>query len=520
MGAMAHDPSESHRPGYPAPPGRLTEPAARVWAAFFTGQEVDLTVEGDDDPADGQSWGPQRTVDAEVVADLLVRFADRAAYPRSGLRLVGMKITGTLDLSYTKVTAPVVFVRCWFTQAPTLAGASAVNLALLGCWLPGLQASLLELRGDLACSRSTITGQVQMADAHIGGSLDLAGAELSNPDGHALIGDRASVNGDLIARGGFTARGEVSLVGATVSGTVDLDGAKLHNQGEGRSALIADRLTVGGNLLARHGFTADGEVRLIHVRVGGQLNFVEATLTHSEGFALHVGAGRVNDLWLVFAVPPIGQVRLSGLRAEAIFDHPETWPKQLNLVGCTYNQLHARRFIAVDERMPTVPVDAHQRLAWLDRDPDGYAPQPYEQLAAFYRSTGRDSEARRVLLEKHRRRRDTLRWPGRLAGYLLDGLIGYGYRNWLAGIWLAAFWLLGTLAFTLHPPVPRSPAEGTAANPGLFALDLILPIINLGQEGTWRPTGAMQYVAAVLILTGWGLTTAFVAGLTRLVNRA
>jgi hypothetical protein len=29
----------------------------------------------------------------------------------------------------------------------------------------------------------------------------------------------------------------------------------------------------------------------------------------------------------------------------------------------------------------------------------------------------------------------------------------------------------------------------------------------------------MQYVAAALILAGWGLTTAFIAGLTRVVNR-
>ena len=296
-----------------------------------------------------------------------------------------------------------------------------------------------------------------------------------------------------------------------------MTGAELHNHGA--SALTADRLTVGGNLLARHGFTADGQVSLIHIRVAGQLNFVDATLTHPEGFALHLGAGHVNDLWLVFAAPPIGQVRLSGLRAETIFDHPETWPERLNLVGCTYNQLHARRFIDAAQPMPTVAVDVHRRLAWLDRDPDGYVPQPYEQLAAFYRSTGRDSEARRVLLEKHRRRRATLRWPGRLAGYLLDGVIGYGYRNWLAGVWLIAFWLLGTLAFTFDPPAPRSPAEGSASNPGLFALDLLLPVINLGQEDAWRPAGAMQYVAAMLILAGWLLTTAFIAGLTRLLNR-
>jgi hypothetical protein len=480
MGGVERGPSGSHRPGHPAPQERLTEPEGRIWAAFFTGQEVDLTVDGADDAANGESWGPQRTVRAKVLADLLAHSFDRAAHPRAALRLVGVKITDTLDLRHTQITSPTSFTRCCFTEAPTLAEARAANLTLAGCSLPGLQARLLELRGDLACPSSAITG-------------------------------------DLKAHAGFTARGELSLVGAKVSGTINLDGAQLDNHGG--SALIGDRLTVGGNLLARHGFTVDGQVRLIHIRVAGQLNFVVATLTHPNGFALHVGSGRVNDLWLVFAKPPAGQVRLSGLQAEMIFDHPETWPDRLNLIGCTYNQLHARRLIDPSQPMPTEPVDVDQRLAWLRRDPDGYGPQPYEQLAAVYRRTGHEADARRVLLEQHRRRRDTLRWPGRLAGYLLDGLVGYGYRNWLAGIWLAVFWLLGTLAFTLDPPSPRDPVTASASNTGLYTLDLILPVINFGYEDAWRPAGATQYVAALLILAGWVLTTAVIAGLTRLLNR-
>ena len=517
MGGLERDPPGSHRPRHPAPQERLTEPEGRAWAAFFTGQEVDLTIDGADDPADGESWGPQRTVRAKVLADLLADSFDRAAHPRAGLRLVGMKITDTLDLRHTQITSPMSFTRCCFTEPPTLAESRAANLTLAGCSLPGLQARLLELRGDLACPSSAISGEVQLQDARIGGVLDLASAKLSNPSGYALIADRASINGDLIAHAGFTARGELSLVGAKVSGTINLDGAQLDNHGA--SALTADRLTVGGNLLARHGFTADGQIRLIHIRVAGQLNFVDATLTHSNGFALHVGSGRVNDLWLVFAKPPAGQVRLSGLQAEMIFDHPETWPERLNLVGCTYNQIHARRLIDPSQPMPTEPVDVKQRLAWLRRDPDGYGPQPYEQLAAVYRRTGHEADARRVLLEQDRRRRDTLRWPGRLAGYLLDGLVGYGYRNWLAGIWLAAFWLLGTLAFTLDPPFPRDPATASASNPGLYTLDLIVPIINFGYEDAWRPARATQYVAALLILAGWALTTAVIAGLTRILDR-
>ncbi len=53
----------------------------------------------------------------------------------------------------------------------------------------------------------------------------------------------------------------------------------------------------------------------------------------------------------------------------------------------------------------------------------------------------------------------------------------------------------------------------------IHALDLLLPIINLGHDSTWNPTGFAQYVSYLLILAGWVLTTAVVAGLTRLFNR-
>lgn len=47
----------------------------------------------------------------------------------------------------------------------------------------------------------------------------------------------------------------------------------------------------------------------------------------------------------------------------------------------------------------------------------------------------------------------------------------------------------------------------------------MLPIINLGYEDTWRADGATQYLAALLILAGWVLTTGVIAGMTRLLNR-
>lgn len=50
-------------------------------------------------------------------------------------------------------------------------------------------------------------------------------------------------------------------------------------------------------------------------------------------------------------------------------------------------------------------------------------------------------------------------------------------------------------------------------------LDVLLPIVDLGQEKAWRPLGAAQYRAWALTGLGWVLTTAVVAGLTRVLRR-
>ena len=61
----------------------------------------------------------------------------------------------------------------------------------------------------------------------------------------------------------------------------------------------------------------------------------------------------------------------------------------------------------------------------------------------MYRRAGRDQDARAVAIARQRVRRRTLGLPARLWSLLLDGLVGYGYRTWLAGLWPVGFWLAG-----------------------------------------------------------------------------
>jgi hypothetical protein len=64
-----------------------------------------------------------------------------------------------------------------------------------------------------------------------------------------------------------------------------------------------------------------------------------------------------------------------------------------------------------------------------------------------------------------------------------------------------------------------TPGKGLDFNAFAYTLDLLLPIINLGQQNTWNPHGIGQVIAYTLIICGWVLAIALVAGITRTLTR-
>ncbi len=168
---------------------------------------------------------------------------------------------------------------------------------------------------------------------------------------------------------------------------------------------LRHRIIATGGIFACDNFTASGEVCLTGAQIGDPLNFNGATLTNRDGDALDLTQAQVANVSLLFAEPPDGLVGFSGLSAGRLVDDPRTWPARLRLDHCTYDRLEAQLSEAQGTRSVGARAPVHVRLAWLRRDPDGFSPQPYEQLAACYRRMGHEPEARRVLLAKHRRRR-------------------------------------------------------------------------------------------------------------------
>ncbi len=308
-------------------PRDVTEGERELRRAVEAGEPVDLRSGNAelDDPVQGAEWGPERTVRAELIYELLV---SDARSPRAVV-LRGARISGGLNLEAVTLACPFVLDGCFCDRPINLNEAHAPAIRLTGCQLLCLAADQLETRGDLDLSRSTAE-IISLRGAHVGGDLvlnattltggswplDLAGATLIPPaddasgedrhDHMALVAGGLSIDGDMFCRNGFTAHGQVWVVGAHVGRQLIFDGASLNNKD--RVALFADRLNVGQNMFCRDAETHGG-VRLLAAHVGGQLVFDKAILGNEDEDeeALNLSDANVaGSLWLRFAESPKG----------------------------------------------------------------------------------------------------------------------------------------------------------------------------------------------------------------------
>ena len=350
-------------------------------------------------------------------------------------------------------------------------------------------------------------GEVKLPHAHTSGLVVFGGARLINPGRVALHADRLTADDGLFCDEGFRAEGQVRLVLARIGGQVAFNSAHLCNNAD--DALSADGLAVDGSMLCEDGFRADGNISLRGARISGGLGFRGATVTGCDGPVLDLARFQADLLRLNDAVFT-GIVDLTSSHVRTVHDYPQHWPDRMLLDGLTYEHLQ-----------PYAPANGQGgRLAWLNCDEPGYRAHPYEQLAGYYRRLGHDEEARKVLVAKQRRRRVESRFLAKLVSYAQDAIVGYGYRPSRSFGWLMLLITAGSVYFTVNRPAPIDPSHHPHYQPILYAADLVIPVVNLGQTGAWNPTGAAQWVAAALTVSGWILATAVVAGVTRVLARA
>jgi hypothetical protein len=445
---------------------KLSDAERSLHAAFPRGAWVDLR-KGDpdsDDPARGHGWGERRTLRAEVITALLLGAFDAVPGSFPAVRIRAARITGRLDLMGAETGYALVCEGCLFEQPLRFVEATTKTVRIISSRMPGLNGARMRTEGLFNLYGSVIEGLLRLDQAHVVGEVFLMGAHVGDGSGEAIAAKGLIVDGDVQCNDGFTARGSINLRGARIAGRLSFRGAVLDAE---KSA-------------------------------------------ESNRSGLHLSQLQAAELDLRAARPITGGIRLSNAHVGTLDDDRGVWPRYIWLNGFTYDYIHAGQ---------AGRISVADRLDWVNRDTLGYRPQPYEELAAFYRRIGHDEDARRVLLAKQRHRRATLHWSGRAFGRLLDWTVGYGYRPWLAAIWLAALLAVGTAAFAIHRPRLIAGGPMPPFNAFTYTLDLLVPIGPFGLRGAYASTGAAQWLANALVAAGWILATTVIAGITRALRR-
>jgi len=103
---------------------------------------------------------------------------------------------------------------------------------------------------------------------------------------------------------------------------------------------------------------------------------------------------------------------------------------------------------------------------------------------------------------------------------LQDVTVGYGYRPRRALAWIGILLATGSVVFSAAPPQALQADAVPHFNGITYTLDLVLPVVNLGQKYAFNPGGAEQWLSYFFIAAGWTLATTVAAGAARVLQRS
>lgn len=544
---------------------QLTEVEQRLYEAVAAGQVLDLSEsdDGRNDVAKGGTWPVSRSVKVEHLAWLCNDPVAKELVTTHGIRIRGARIERSeksSGLEAIEVLFDVALTDCYLPHALNIGNSTVRDLDLSGSFLAGgLQADDLkivksftaigctfigpvELRrlaaaGSVDFSAANIEGGVHLPNARIKGDVRFTDSILLAQADESAPGPALSLNLDLARIGGtvyldgsdeqhrFRSQGSVRLVLAQLDGNLDCFGGAIESQTD--EALYCNGLQVGGSVILAGKFTCRGKISFRTGRVAHYLTFYE----------LDGGAG-----------PAFGdaELDLQALHVGTLNCDTLDWvkPGRLALNGFVYDRIELVK--QVGDKEIQLPLRRDSLLNWLQsQNQNPFFPQPYEQLAEVLQREGYDDAARPILIQKEEELGMRSEWGLRNVAWfnVFGPMIGYGYNplhglRWLFGIWLlggVVFWLAyrsDRMAPVMERSDPAAPITATELaradhpkfQPLMYSLDLLAPLLELGQTQSWRPrrnmpgSGAMQWYHWGHAILGWTLTTLVVAGLTGLIR--
>ena len=180
----------------------------------------------------------------------------------------------------------------------------------------GIQVHGARIEGELDLSFLTVPFPVVLTCCGLAREttlrfLEIPTLSLSGCAVRSINAECASVKGSVTLSNGFCADGEVQLLGVQIGSNLDCGAGTFRNTGG--KAIRADRIYVQGSVFFRNAFVAEGEVRLLGAEIGGNLECNDGTFKNPGGRSLSADRASVQgSVFLRDGFSAEGEVRLPG----------------------------------------------------------------------------------------------------------------------------------------------------------------------------------------------------------------
>ncbi len=481
----------------------------------------------------------ENTIRADLLRLLITGGTKDCALHPSGLWLEGAWITGTLDLRFAQACGQTALKACHFTERPRFTQTRFHQLSLDGSALPGLFAQGMIVTGSVFLRNLTATDTVDVNSAVIGGQLSCKGATLDGKGQKALQAQSVKVTQHLVLIN-ITATETVDVAGAEIGGHLDCTGATL--DGKGQRALNCQSMKVAA-FFWRYLKSVQGAVDLTSAHIGDLVDDIASWPNGADAVVLNgltydrISGGSNTSakdrlIWLATGARFKGTLR------------PQPYTHLAKVLSGMGHDRDARLVLTERERL--LAIEARKARAV----------EPNGDVDVAFKSVWYDIV-------------NGLSW---LWDLLLRHIIGYGYAPfrslWTLLVLISVAWVLAALCWTegsfapnsdiiilspgwtdlistdcTHnpsktPPVClRNPAEAWSANnhqgmdwesfnPPAYAVDLVIPVLSLGQTDAWAPSSgrgpwgwALWWGRWWLIASGWIVSALGAAAVTGIVKQ-
>ena len=257
------------------------------------------------DPVYADLWEDSRVVRAEWINWLCTDRDASKMVTSKGIEIDEARISGKIDLSWLKLEFPIRLFKCGLTDNIVLDRATVRGLQIQTTYFKGLQGDGLNVERDLSFADNSFAEDVVwLQQATIGGSLNCNSGQFMGNRGLAINLRFAKIGTTALLGDGFQARGEVSLLGASIGSFLKCDQGQFINTG-GVALNLESANT--GSLLLRHGFTAEGQVRLYRANISGNLES-DGSIVNTTDKALDLEGAKTGSILLRYGFRAQGMV--------------------------------------------------------------------------------------------------------------------------------------------------------------------------------------------------------------------